>query len=138
MMLCNYRLTFARLNHLPDQRPVYVCPHCKTRIPFGTKNNPPPSKCPGCWYQLYIPTELERDSVIQLTCPTCTANFTIVLLWDGQPRDRFTCPKCGSVVSPPLVFSDRDKRKHYLWVVVGMVGFWLVVLGILGLIVLLR
>ena len=28
-------------------RAVYVCPRCKTRIPFGTMSEPAPTRCPG-------------------------------------------------------------------------------------------
>ena len=35
---------------------VYVCPKCKTRIPFGTETKPPPGRCPGCGRRLWIPT----------------------------------------------------------------------------------
>src|SRR5437879_9345298 len=47
---------------MPDQRLVYVCPHCKTRIPFGTETYPPPSKCPGCQHRLDIPTVMPHGS----------------------------------------------------------------------------
>jgi hypothetical protein len=31
---------------MPDNRSEYVCPRCKTRIPFGTTTEPPPTRCP--------------------------------------------------------------------------------------------
>jgi DNA-directed RNA polymerase subunit RPC12/RpoP len=37
---------------------MYVCPQCKTRIPFGTETKPPPSRCPSCQRRLWIPTTL--------------------------------------------------------------------------------
>jgi uncharacterized protein YlaI len=43
----------------PDREPgprMYVCPGCKTRIPFGTETSEPPDNCPKCRRRLYIPT----------------------------------------------------------------------------------
>jgi DNA-directed RNA polymerase subunit RPC12/RpoP len=39
---------------------MYVCPKCKTRIPFGTQTKPPPRKCPGCGRRLGIPTTMKE------------------------------------------------------------------------------
>jgi rubrerythrin len=38
------------------RRSMYVCPQCKTRIPFGTQTKRPPSRCPSCQRRLGIPT----------------------------------------------------------------------------------
>lgn len=86
---------------MPVQGPVYICPHCKSRIPFGTENDPPPRKCPGCQHRLFIPTALGRNSFIELNCPTCSTKFNVVVLRSGHRRDHFKCPKCGSTVNPP-------------------------------------
>ena len=43
----------------PDRQPgrrMYVCPGCKTQIPFGTETSEPPDNCPKCRRRLYIPT----------------------------------------------------------------------------------
>jgi eukaryotic-like serine/threonine-protein kinase len=58
----------------------------------------------------------------------------VILKADSSPGR----PSDTPVLDGSLLFSERDERKQYLWIVVGMVGFWLVVLGILGLVVLLR
>ena len=42
-----------------DPVPVYVCPGCKARIPFGTPGHPPPEHCPGCGRQLGIPSVVD-------------------------------------------------------------------------------
>jgi hypothetical protein len=39
---------------------MYVCPGCKTRIPYGTETKPPPDNCPKCQRRLYIPTKVEH------------------------------------------------------------------------------
>ena len=43
-----------------ESHSMYVCPKCKTRIPFGTETKPPPSECPGCGRRLGIPTTLKN------------------------------------------------------------------------------
>ena len=43
-----------------ETRTMYVCPKCKTRIPFGTETKPPPRKCPGCGRRLGIPTTMKK------------------------------------------------------------------------------
>src|SRR5262249_22614276 len=82
---------------------VYVCPHCKTRIPLGTVTKPPPGRCPDCRRRLRIPTSLPTDAFADVTCPHCSTTFTPFWyeLPSGTRRDRFACPKCGSVVAPP-------------------------------------
>ncbi|QDV36037.1 hypothetical protein ElP_39470 [Tautonia plasticadhaerens] len=42
-------------------QPMYVCPQCKARIPFGTERQPPPARCPGCRRRLSIPTTLTPE-----------------------------------------------------------------------------
>jgi hypothetical protein len=50
-------LIYKGLGFLVRQpKTMYVCPGCKTRIPFGTKSNPPPTVCPSCQSSLHIPT----------------------------------------------------------------------------------
>src|SRR5262245_2434833 len=39
----------------PNRR-MYICPGCKTPIPFGTETSEPPDNCPKCGRRLYIPT----------------------------------------------------------------------------------
>jgi DNA-directed RNA polymerase subunit RPC12/RpoP len=41
-----------------EARSVYVCPRCKTRIPFGTETKAPPRRCPSCQRRLSIPRAL--------------------------------------------------------------------------------
>ena len=73
-------------------RSVYVCPRCKTRIPFGTTTEPPPTRCPGCQKPLCIPTVLEPIPPIQATCPSCSAELTLNGYYAGGPC---FCPECG-------------------------------------------
>lgn len=44
---------------MSGRRPVYVCPGCKARIPFGTESEPPPDRCPECFRRLWIPSVVE-------------------------------------------------------------------------------
>jgi len=45
---------------MSDKRhPIYKCPKCQTKIPFGTADKPAPSECPGCHRPLSIPTFYE-------------------------------------------------------------------------------
>jgi hypothetical protein len=47
----------------PDREPerrMYVCPGCKTRIPFGTETSNPPDNCPKCRRRLYVPTTVGK------------------------------------------------------------------------------
>lgn len=37
-------------------RTMYICPGCKTPMPFGTETETPPDNCPKCNRRLYIPT----------------------------------------------------------------------------------
>ena len=39
--------------------PIYGCPHCKTRIPFGTETKRASSRCPGCKHLLFIQSTME-------------------------------------------------------------------------------
>jgi transcription initiation factor IIE alpha subunit len=41
------------------QHPMYKCPKCKTKIPFGTAEKPAPIECPGCHKPLWIPEYVE-------------------------------------------------------------------------------
>jgi len=82
------------------QRSVYICPQCKTRIPFGTETESPPRKCPGCERRLYIPTSFSPDSLIEIICPNCATKHASVR-WQGQERVPFPCRKCGSQITPP-------------------------------------
>ncbi len=41
---------------MSDKPPIYTCPKCKTKIPFGPPDKPPPRHCPGCNKRLWIPT----------------------------------------------------------------------------------
>ena len=46
-------------SEMPDWQPnrrMYICPGCKTPIPFGTETSAPPDNCPTCRRRLYIPT----------------------------------------------------------------------------------
>ena len=52
--------TVAESSEVQSERPLYVCPQCKTRIPFGTETKPPPTRCPGCQRRLSIPTTLSK------------------------------------------------------------------------------
>ncbi len=36
--------------------PIYTCPKCKTKIPFGTADKPAPAICTGCHKGLDIPS----------------------------------------------------------------------------------
>ncbi len=83
------------------RRPVYVCPGCKTKIPFGTETDPQPTRCPGCDRRLWIPTVLKLESLMDMVCPACSATFKVVFLWNGQQQHQFVCPKCGGAVNPP-------------------------------------
>jgi len=78
--------------------PVYVCPACKTRIPFGTETKPPPDYCPGCRRLLYIPSVYDPPPV-ELTCPKCVRKFQAE---GGPPGQSRCCSHCGTqVVLPP-------------------------------------
>jgi DNA-directed RNA polymerase subunit RPC12/RpoP len=78
--------------------PVYICPGCKTRIPFGTEKKRPPARCPGCDRRLHIPTHYDRLPWIDVTCPTCSERLLVERAWAGR---RYQCPKCRSVVEVP-------------------------------------
>lgn len=78
---------------MSDDRPVYVCPKCKTRIPFGTRTEPPPDHCPGCGKSLGIPSVSPPLPPIRATCPSCSADLTLNGYYAGGPC---LCPECGS------------------------------------------
>ncbi len=78
--------------------PVYVCPRCKTRIPFGTTTEPPPARCPGCRKPLSIPTVLDPIPPIHATCPACSADFSLNGYCAGGPC---FCPECGAKFTAP-------------------------------------
>src|SRR5262245_50982418 len=44
-----------------ETRIVYVCPKCKTRIPFGTEKMPAQKECPGCGRRLGIPITFKKS-----------------------------------------------------------------------------
>ncbi|MFL5328007.1 MAG: hypothetical protein ACJ8C4_03775 [Gemmataceae bacterium] len=44
---------------MAERKAVYRCPKCKTEIPFGTREKPPPSRCPNCHRRLYIPSDYD-------------------------------------------------------------------------------
>ena len=57
------RVSVAMAAKVAPQVPArsnYVCPGCKTQIPYGTQTNPPPDHCPTCLRGLSIPTRLEH------------------------------------------------------------------------------
>jgi len=83
---------------MPDNRHVYVCSHCKTRIPFGTLAEPPPECCPGCSKPLGIPTVWPAIPPIQATCPSCSADLTLNGYYAGGPC---LCPECGGRFTAP-------------------------------------
>ena len=81
------------------QRPVYLCPGCKAQVQFGTVSAPPPNRCPNCQRRLYIPTNLEQDSLIEVTCSNCSEHFLFIKPW--RHTWRYTCSKCGSPLNLP-------------------------------------
>ena len=83
---------------MPFQQPIYVCPHCKTKIPFGTVTEPPARQCPNCHFRLYIPTVLKNLPWIEITCPYCSADVTVEREWTGWWH---ACPKCGAILNVP-------------------------------------
>ena len=53
----------------PEDQPrwtTYLCPGCKTPIPFGTEEKAPPDNCPKCRRRLYIPTVMSLARLEQL------------------------------------------------------------------------
>lgn len=83
---------------MPNNRSVYVCPRCKTRIPFGTTAEPPPTHCTGCRKPLSIPTVLDTIPPIRVNCPACSADLTLNGYYAGGPC---FCPKCGVKFTAP-------------------------------------
>src|SRR5437868_12902316 len=88
------------------KRPVYVCPHCKTRVPFGTETQPPPSRCPGCNFRLGVPSTLESFRMLlpaNLVCPECQHRFVVARFTSKRVKspNRCACLKCSSVVEVP-------------------------------------
>ena len=45
------------------RRSMYLCPHCKTPMPYGTQTEAPPDFCPECQRRLYIPTMVENRTL---------------------------------------------------------------------------
>lgn len=78
--------------------PAYVCPRCKTGIPFGTSTQPPPTRCPGCQKPLGIPTALDPIPPIAAICPICTAEVSLNGYYAGGPCE---CPACKSIFTAP-------------------------------------
>jgi hypothetical protein len=74
---------------------LYVCPHCKTRIPFGTETEAPARSCPGCQAPLSIPRQYQRLPWIDFVCPACSCRLQLPRQWAGT---RGLCPKCQSVI----------------------------------------
>jgi hypothetical protein len=77
--------------------PVYVCPGCKTRIPFGTESNRPPTRCPGCDRELNIPSVVLLP-LVEVTCPACARAFWMDPATTSQRR---CCTHCGALVDLP-------------------------------------
>ena len=49
-----------------DVRFMYICPQCKTRIPFGTETTPALTRCPGCQRRLSIPSTITKSTFTNL------------------------------------------------------------------------
>jgi uncharacterized paraquat-inducible protein A len=109
---------------MPAQRPVYVCPHCKTRIPFGTDAKPPARRCPGCQADLSIPSILEQLPWIEFVCPACSSRIQLHRWWAGR---RGVCPRCGSVIDVPhepvtgSVPQRRFPTSWLLWLIFSII-----------------
>jgi hypothetical protein len=72
-------------------RPMYVCPHCKTRIPFGTPTKPAPDQCPSCKARLSIPTVHDGPEWLLATCPKCGHKAIRLLGSAGRPHRCEVC-----------------------------------------------
>src|SRR5262249_61643542 len=86
---------FSRRATIADMSEQYVCPNCKTRIPFGTEDTPPPKRCPKCERRLWIPSNLSPDSIAELTCPICSTTFKTIVRFRDRPLKEAPCPTCG-------------------------------------------
>ncbi len=83
---------------MADKRSVYVCPRCKTRILFGTPARRAPARCPDCRKPLRIPTALPPLPPIRVTCPDCSADYSLHGYRAGAPC---ICPECGAKFTAP-------------------------------------
>jgi hypothetical protein len=91
---------------MPKNVPVYICPHCKTQIPFGTETKHPPGRCPGCKARLYIPTTLQSFRMLppaNVSCPACGHCFAVERFTSKNITSlaRRPCPVCGAAVKVP-------------------------------------